>query len=382
VLPSPSPAAGPAPAAGGSATPAIADAAPATATKPDGPATVNGAPVAQTPRELAEPPDATRPAAAPANGAAIVLVLPLDSAVYGRAAAAVRAGFVAAAEADATRVRVIAHPDGDPLPGFSEARKLGARVVVGPLVRDDLRMLAAADIDLPTTLALNQLDEGLPLPERVYALSLGIEAEGRQLARLLRAQGTQTVAIVSADVPLQKRFGSAFVGEWILQGGGPPETFRFARAPEELTKLRRDLSRAPVDAVLLAVDGSDVALLKQFVGVTPSYTSSQANDRPQLENQRDLDDLQFVELPWLADPVSPALEGLPRGNYPNASLERLYALGIDAFRVAKAFVDGPPGKFEIDGATGHLTLGESRVFAREGQLMRLRDGRVEVVAPR
>jgi outer membrane PBP1 activator LpoA protein len=340
------------------------------------------APAAAPTPESTEPSRATQPAPVLANGIAIVLVLPLDSAVYGRAAAAVRAGFLAAAQAAATPIRVIAHADGDPLPGFSEARKLGARVVVGPLVRDDLRTLAAAGIDLPTTLALNQLDEGLPLPERVYALSLGIEAEGRQLARLLRAQGTQTVAIVSADVPLQKRFGSAFVGEWILQGGGPPETFRFARAPEELTKLRRDLSRTPIDAVLLAVDGSDVALLKQFVGVTPSYTSSQANDRPQLENQRDLDDLQFVELPWLADPGSPTLEGLPRGNYPNASLERLYALGIDAFRVAKAFVDGPPGKLEIDGATGHLTLGESRVFAREGQLMRLRDGRVEVVAPR
>ena len=338
--------------------------------------------MAEPSQEPATPPDATQPTAARPNGIAIVLVLPLDSAVYGRAAAAVSAGFLAAAQAAATPTRVIAHADGDPLPGFSEARKLGARVVVGPLVRDDLRTLAAADIDLPTTLALNQLDEGLPLPERVYALSLAIEAEGRQLARLLRVQGAQTVAVVSADAPLQKRFGSAFVGEWILQGGGPPETFRFARAPEELTKLRRDLARTPIDAVLLAVDGSDVALLKQFVGVTPSYTSSQANDRLQLESQHDLDDLQFVELPWLADPGSPALEGLPRGNYPNASLERLYALGIDAFRIAKAFVDGPPGKLEIDGATGHLTLGESRVFIREGQLMRLRDGRVEVVAPR
>jgi hypothetical protein len=338
--------------------------------------------VAESSQESAAPPEATQPTAARPNGIAIVLVLPLDSAVYGRASAAVRAGFIAAASADAARIRVIAHPEGDPLPGFSEARRLGARVVVGPLVRDDLRTLAAAQLDLPTTLALNQLDEGLPLPERVYTLSLAIEAEGRQLARLLRAQGAQTVAVVSADVPLQKRFGSAFVGEWILQGGGPPETFRFARAPEELTKLRRDLTRTPHDAVLLAVDGSDVALLKQFVGATPSYTSSQANDRLQLESQHDLDDLQFVELPWLADPGSPALEGLPRGNYSNTSLERLYALGIDAFRIAKAFVDGPPGKFEIDGATGHLTLGESRVFAREGQLMRLRDGRVEVVAPR
>ncbi|MBK9674410.1 MAG: penicillin-binding protein activator [Betaproteobacteria bacterium] len=114
----------------------------------------------------------------------------------------------------------------------------------------------------------------------------------------------------------------------------------------------------------------------------PSYTSSQVNDRMRLENQRDLDDLQFVELPWLADPTQAALGGLPRGNYTNASLERLYALGIDAFRVAKAFVDGPPGQLEIDGATGHLTLGDSRVFIREGQLMRLRGGRVEAVAPR
>lgn len=385
VLPSPSPspatAAGSAPAGGPSATPTIEVAAPAAA-KPDATGTVNGAPVAKPSPEPVEPPDTAKPAAAPANGIAIALVLPLDSAVYGRAAAAVRAGFIAAAEAAATPTRVIVQAEGDPLPGFSEARKLGARVIVGPLVRDDLRTLAAAHIDLPTTLALNQLDEGLPLPERVYALSLGIEAEGRQLARLLRAQGAQTVAVVSDDVPLQRRFGSAFVGEWILHGGGPPETFRFARAPEDLTKLRRDLSRSPLDAVLLAVDGSDVALLKQFVGATPSYTSSQANDRLQLESQHDLDDLQFVELPWLAEPDSPALEGLPRGNYSNTSLERLYALGIDAFRVAKAFVDGPPGQLEIDGATGHLTLGESRVFSREGQLMRLRDGRVEVVSPR
>ncbi|MBK7794114.1 MAG: hypothetical protein IPJ62_17575, partial [Betaproteobacteria bacterium] len=58
-----------------------------------------------------------------------------------------------------------------------------------------------------------------------------------------------------------------------------PETFHFDRDPELLTRLRKDLGRTPIDAVLLAVDGADVALLKPFVGTVPSYTSSQVNDR-------------------------------------------------------------------------------------------------------
>jgi outer membrane PBP1 activator LpoA protein len=367
-------------------TPAASEtAAPATAAAP-APTGRDAAEVSVAPPQVTPAPPASRATVASqpspqADSIAIALVLPLDSALYGRAAAAVRAGFVAAADAARTPAHVIGHADGSPLAGFAEARKLGARVVVGPLVRDDLRALATADAELPTTLALNQLDEGLPLPERVYALSLAIEAEGRQLARLVHAQAAQRVAVITDDVPLQKRFASAFLGEWLLQGGSAPATYRFDRGAEQLTRLRRDLIQAPPDAVLLAVDGNDVALVKQFVGTAPTYTSSQANDRLQQESQRDLDELQFVEMPWIADPGSPVLAGLPRGNYSSAALERLYALGIDAFRVARALADGPPAKLELDGATGHLTLGDSRVFAREGRLMRLRDGRAETVAP-
>jgi hypothetical protein len=268
------------------------------------------------------------------------------------------------------------------MPAFAEARALGARVVVGPLVRDDLRALAAADGELPVTLALNQLDEGQVLPPRVYALTLAIEAEGRQLARIVRAEGAQTVAVISADAPLQRRFATAFVDEWLAQGGGRPEVLRFDRAPDGLAQLRRGLGRTPRDAVLLAVDGPDVALVKPFVGTAPAFTSSQAHDRLQFESQRDLDGLQFVEVPWLVDPLDPSVEGLPRNDYPNTSLERLYALGIDAFRVARAFVDGPPALLEIEGATGHLSLGDSRVFRREGRHVRLQGGRLETAAPR
>ncbi len=308
----------------------------------------------------------------------IVLVLPLQSATYGRAADAVKAGFLAAAESAKVNTRVIGHADGDPSAGFAQARALGARVVVGPLVRDDLRALVAGDVELPLTIALNQLDDGVALPDHVYALTLAIESEGQQLARLARLQGVRTIGVIGADTPLQRRFASAFVGEWILLGGGPPEIYRYDRG-RDLLALRRELVRTPVDALLLAVDGADASRLKPFVGATRSYTSSQVNDRHALESQHDLDDVLFIELPWLANPDKYDLGKLARANYSNAALERLYALGIDAFRVAQAFADGAPKTLEFDGATGHVTLDKSRQFAREGLLMQFRNGRAEAV---
>ncbi len=306
----------------------------------------------------------------------IALVLPLESAAYGRAADAVKAGFVAAAASARQDIRVIGHADGDPISGFAQARALGARVVVGPLVRDDLRALVAGGAELPLTIALNQLDDGATLPDHVYALTLAIESEGQQLARLARLQGVRTIGVIGADTPLQRRFASAFVGEWILLGGGPPETYRYERG-RDLVALRRELLRTPVDALLLAVDRADASLLKPYVGTTRSYTSSQVNDQPELLSQHDLDDVLFIEMPWLANPDKSDLGALARANYPNAALERLYALGIDAFRVARAFADGAPKTLEFDGATGHVTLDKSRQFAREGLLMQFRGGRAE-----
>ncbi len=56
-------------------------------------------------------------------------------------------------------------------------------------------------------------------------------------------------------------------------------------------------------------------------------------------------------------PDSPAYAKLPRRDYQNAALDRLYALGIDAFRAAWLLADAPPGRgVEFDGATGRVVL--------------------------
>ena len=312
----------------------------------------------------------------------IVLVLPLTSAMFGRAAEAVQAGFLAAAEAAKVKPTVIGHGDDDVVAAFAKAKASGAKVIVGPLVRDDMKVLAAAGLELPPTIALNQLDEGATLPQNIYALTLTIDSEARQLARRAREEGATTVAVIASDTPRQQRFASAFNAEWILAGGGAPVMFRFDPAPDVLKLMRRELVKSPVDAALLAVDATDAALAKPYVGTIPSYTSSQVNERQPPEALRDLDEVRFVDVPWLVDADAVAFAALKRPDYPNTTLDRLHALGVDAFHVAQVFAAGPPAKLEFDGATGHLSLDASRQFVREGRMMQFRAGRIVPVGAR
>ena len=152
--------------------------------------------------------------------------------------------------------------------------------------------------------------------------------------------------------------------------------FRFDPTPDVLRLLKRELGKTSFDLALLAVDAADAARAKPYMGSIPSYTSSEVNERQSPDVLRDLDNVRFVEIPWLVDADTAAFPDLKRPDYPNPSLERLYALGTDAFRVAQAFADGMPTKVEFDGATGHLSLDSTRQFILEGRLMQFRGGRV------
>jgi outer membrane PBP1 activator LpoA protein len=66
---------------------------------------------------------------------------------------------------------------------------------------------------------------------------------------------------------------------------------------------------------------------------------------------------------------------LPRADSSDPVLDRLYALGLDAFALGELLANAvPPQRIEFEGATGHLSLTLSRNFAREGRLMIIHDG--------
>jgi outer membrane PBP1 activator LpoA protein len=345
-----------------------------------------------TPATIVPPPvgTSTMPAAVagpppPAPGPAIdfALVLPLDTPAYARAADAVRAGFLAAAGAAGAldRCTVIAHGEDGVIGAFDTAKARGARVIVGPLVRDDLKTIAIAAGDWPLTIALNQLDDGMALPPRTYSLALTVESDARVIARRALDDGAKAVDVIEGDSALMRRLASAFAAEWIAGGGAAPAAHAVEPTVASLGILRRTLGKAQPDAVVLAMDGDRAALVKPYLGPVTAYASGLVFERPQAAVARDLDNIRVVEIPWIVAPDAQAFERLPRREVGGAALTRLYALGLDAFRAAQAFVDAVPDRLELDGAIGHLVLGENRQFQREGRLAVYRDGQLVPLDP-
>ncbi len=308
----------------------------------------------------------------------IALLLPLESAAYGPAAEAVRAGFLAAAKRAGitSRIRVIGHGDDGVLPALAVAADAGVALVVGPLTRDDLKTVIAMSPSRPRMLALNQTDDGSPLPDNAYALTLSVESDAVQIARIAHADGARTVAVVVSSGALQRRFATAFGAEWQNTGRAPPTQYPFDPNPELLGQFRRELTARPPDAVLLAIDSDDTALAKSFLPPGRVYAVSHIADALPPPMLRDLEGVRYIEIPWLAEPESLAAAGPPRTRYESPLQERLYALGLDALALAQMFAEPvPPDRVELDGATGHLSLTPARTFVRQGTMMVIHDGR-------
>lgn len=353
-------------------------AAPAARSPETAPAVIAAAPEPVAPQAMAIPasPIAVAPAYQPRSDR-IAIVLPLQSSLYGRAAEAVRAGFLAAATTagSAARVQVIGHADDGVLPAVAAATEAGVALIVGPLTRDDLKTVLAMAPLRPRMLALNQPEDGAPLPADTYAVALTIESDAALLARRAYGEGARSIATVTSDAPLQKRFSNAFIAEWERSGGRALKQYRFDADPEVLALLRRELAARTPDAVLLALAGEEAALVKPYLPQKPVYASSQIADRLQPSMLRDLEGVRYVEIPWLADPSAAAFARLPRADSSDPVLERLYALGLDAFALGELLANAvPPQRVEFEGATGHLSLTLSRNFAREGRLMIIHDG--------
>lgn len=316
----------------------------------------------------------------------IALILPLDVPAFARAADAVRAGFLAAADAAGASAltKVFTHGEDGVLPAFEAAQAAGASVIVGPLTRDDLRVVAAMTLELPFTIALNQLDDGAVAPPKLYTFALSIDSDARLIARRIRVDAPPgaapaampNVVVIGAETALMKRFAGAFASEWTAIGGAVPGVYRFDGTPDAMTAMRRDIARKPPDAALLALDGGNAALAKPYLGTVASYASGLVFERESQAIVRDLDGLMLAEIPWIIDPAAPQFATLPKREFGSAALTRLYALGLDAFRVAQSFRDGAPERFTLDGATGLVTLVEGRQFAREGRFAVFRAGQL------
>ena len=363
----------------------------------------------------------------------MALLLPLKSETLGEAAASLRAGFMAAWERDRDNITVTVIETGDVaqdvLSSYASAAQ-NSDIVVGPLARSAVGAVAGSALVSKPTIALNYPEgRSAPLPPQMLAMGLSIEEEARQAAQWAAVDRPHGSALIlTTSVPWQRRIANAFAAQW-ERYGLPSRTVELGTqngylSDPELVQLRARIQADPPQLLFAALGADQTRQLRNaLVNVLPEMNSAaqgvppvgadvapgmltgtqaiaQANILPIYGTSslnpgsgnnsptQELDGVRLLDLPWQLQRDHPAVMVYPRPlpsaeRKPGAAdLERLYALGIDAYRVAREIVRHPSSRFHLDGVTGRLTVsfGEGEAsFERQEQPALYQNGVAQAV---
>ena len=342
-------------------------------------------------REGAPPPDpraVPRDAPIPAMGKPhIALILPTTSQQLGRVADFVRLGFIAAVEAaGADGPPVVFMPvesEGQPLlDACRHAQRNGAVLVVGGLTRDGATELARSDCPRLPVLALNEPQvPASDLPANLYHVSLSLDNEARQVALLAVSDGWRAAIVIASPSPLGRRVQESFEREWV-RAAGEIRRVSFSGNPDEAAALKERIANTRGDMVFLALDAPEARAVRPYLGgALPVYATSMSVD-PRAEPlvNVDLQGVRYVEMPWFVQPDHPAVMVYPaQKGSGSADQERLYALGIDAFRLSLLLLKAEPPRGPLDGVTGRIVLGSGNNFIRTLTPAEVDGGRVVAI---
>jgi uncharacterized protein len=327
----------------------------------------------------------------------IAVLLETQSPSFGKASAAVIAGIKSAHARDGQGIIVDiisvsdTGEDVDQLVNALPAR--GYTFVIGPLTRNGANALADRGALPIPVLVLNQPDSDRRVSNNLIIFGLPVESEGRQVARAafddaaLRIPDRRPLKalIVSNTTPIGRRSFAAFSDAWRELGGTlvePVETD--GRTGLE---LRSAIGAASGDVAFAAV-GPDA--LRALRATLPKelrlYATSQANSlQPGITlKMPELDGVRLVDMPWQLQPDHTAVMAYAKApTLTHLDFQRLYALGIDSFRLARELL-GNRQQFELDGVTGRLKVdlpADSRVD-RTSVLAEYRNGVITPIEPR
>jgi len=351
---------------------------PLAAPLPLSPATPTAAPGKPAPARLEQP------AQREPEVAHIALLLPLESASFAKHAEAVKNGFLAAAKVQGRAplpLRIYAVNDDDRVVVDSYRRALenGARLIVGPLTRSGVSAVVDSAMVMVPTIALNVPEHNFAGQRDLYVLSLHAESEARQVAQLAWEEGRRNAFTLYAGTALFKRIHQAFADEFTRLGGKLVAEYAYSGDLAELARIKQASGLGVADMVFLALDFPRARTVRPYLGALALYATSHVypgGDAGPLAGF-DLANVRFLDMPWLLQPDHPAVMIYPRADHRDADLDRFYALGIDAFRVAQELLAGRTD-VALDGVIGRIRLGANHFFARTLTAAQFQEGKLKI----
>ncbi len=327
----------------------------------------------------------------------ITLLLPLSSR-FGVAAQAVHDGFLALHAANThtykPSITVVDIGEDPTLIGayYRSAVAQGAQMIIGPLGRDAAQTLVDTEPLAVPTLLLSYVNETMALPSHVYQFGLLPEDEARAAATRAFFDGHRRVAILYPETPRGTRIQQAFRDHLETLGGHIIEAQAYypSEADHSLAiryllnldasttrknrlenVLKTDVKfqarrRQDVDCIFLIADAEQGRLLKPQLNFyhaldLPVYATSDIfSGSPNELHDRDLNGVIFGDSPWLLarEGRIPALRQSVQGDWPKqrTQLDRLYALGMDAYWIAPQLERLTRDAVVFSGVTGDLSM--------------------------
>jgi outer membrane PBP1 activator LpoA protein len=284
----------------------------------------------------------------------IALLLPLSGAFSGPGMA-VKEGFMAAANQNGQSANVVIYDSakGGAVSQYQRAVDDGSEVIVGPLVKPDAMAVASQAGTVPTLL-LNDVSRSLP--SNTFAFGYSPKDEAAQIAQIFHNKGYHQVMMITPSSEWGREVSGAFLQAARAQQVNVVTTVEYAQGQNLSSSIRQALAyeeykkrnakgkdelqvnrRKDIDAIFIVAYPSMarqiVPLLKYYyAGDIPMYATSAAYDAYDNPNQdKDLDGLQFTDIPWVFS------HQVGHRNWPEPwnTYSRLYALGYDSFYLTK-----------------------------------------------
>ncbi len=355
----------------------------------------------------------------------VALVVPLSGRQQSLGMA-IRDGFIAASlEAPESRrfnTLIIDEARVSAAEAHAQALNAGARVLVGPLLKESVLAMAPLVTTMPgqmAVLALNNLADTDPGNGDLWQFALAPEDEALEIAARAIALGQRRAVVLIPATEWGERLLAAFSSEFALRGGVVVDARTYLPGTADFTVpirsllLTTDTAPAPsggapnpvekpslapgrrqdVDLILVVANGSNgrqiVPQLKFFGASGLATYSTSAIWEDGGTDDDDLNGVIFPDSPWVIAPNSRQLivkNGVVR-HWGRAflSVSRLYGLGYDAYQLLPEILGQPsPGPFargEIPGASGVLSADAAGRIHRRLTFAEIREGRPVSLPP-
>ena len=141
--------------------------------------------------------------------------------------------------------------------------------------------------------------------------------------------------------------------------------FALKDARSQLPALREQFKAGGHDSVFFAANARQTRLSRPFVGnERPVYATSQINPGHLSRTAIvDMSGIRYLDIPWILDPSNAEYAALNRTRSKSNDVERLFALGVDAWKLAVLL--GHHEEVDFDGLSGHVRLGSGGLVERE-----------------